>query len=211
MSRHGRLIDQLFQSDEDRALARAFAEKFGDVPGMADRVAPLLQEAARSAEQVGGGVISPEDARSYLASFASEALGMPPHLMSDLTTWFDNAGVEVAAEQPPQPEAEQQEPAAAPPAQTQVQPPATTPPPQPAGPTRAQLQAEITKWESAMRAEPGSAEWRSYWQGGGSAAYLAALQGLDTAPETLGPATIAGGEATLAQPAPGAAPAQSGA
>lgn len=44
---------------------------------MADRIEPLLREGARAAELASGGTMTPEQARSYLSSFATDALGTP--------------------------------------------------------------------------------------------------------------------------------------
>jgi hypothetical protein len=199
MGRHDQLIDRLFADEQDRVLARAFAEKFADVPGMEDRIAPLLHEASRNAEQVGDGVMSPEAARAYLSDFASTALGTPAHVMEDLTTWFDSAA---SAETPPVPTSEPAQPAAVP---TTVQPPQPTAaaPSRPATstPTREALQQQIAQHQSNMRAPQNSPEWRAYWKEGGAADYARALQALEAAPEAAAPPTLAGGAAAPAQPA----------
>jgi hypothetical protein len=116
--------------------------------------------------------MTPDQAWSYLRDFAQQ-IGTPPHLMTGFDTWFDATAAEMAAT--PAPEAEQP----AEPAQAQ---PATKPPPpspesaaaparpSPAAPTREALQQEIARWEGAMRAPEGSAEWNSYWREGGSSA-----------------------------------------
>ncbi len=205
-SKFDHIITKYWQSEADRRIARTFVEKFGDLPGMSDRVSSLLQEAARSAEQVGGGVMSPEDARAYLASFASEGLGMAPHLMSDLTSWFDGTAAEVSsAEAPPQPEAEpaQAQPAAQPAPAKPAQPaqPTAAAPPQPAAPTREALQERIALHQRNMKAPEGSPEWKAYWREGGSADYLAALQAMDTAETPTAPGDIAAGGAPVPAPA----------
>lgn len=74
------IINKLWQSDEDRAIARTFVERF-DVPGMSDRIPATLQEAAHTADRITAGEISMEDGRSFLADFARQGLGVQP------TTW----------------------------------------------------------------------------------------------------------------------------
>jgi hypothetical protein len=210
MEKHDALINRLYSDEADRKLARAFASHFGGLPGMDDRVSALLEEAARSAENVGGGAMTPEQAWNYLRDYAA-TIGTPPHAMAGFDTWFDATSAEfAAAEAPTQPAAE--------PAQQQPQPTATpararqAAPPPLAGPTRESLQAEIAKHQANMRAPEGSAEWRSYWREGGSAQYLAALQALEVADAAPPPMPPPGAAAPApAQPAPATEPAAPGA
>jgi hypothetical protein len=65
---------------------------------------------------------------------------------------------------------------------------------------REAAQKEVKKWEAAMRAEPGSAEWKSYWKDGGDSAYRDALQRSMVEPPTMPPAMPA------AEAPPAAAP-----
>jgi hypothetical protein len=92
-----RVIARLWESKEDRAIARAFVEQFAAAPGMDGRVEALLHEAAATADRVAAGELSMEAGRNYLASFASDGLGVAPHVMQDLGAWFDGAGAEIAA------------------------------------------------------------------------------------------------------------------
>jgi hypothetical protein len=198
MARHTALINRLWPGEADRKIAEPFCSKF-DVPGMAERIPVMLQEAAATADRIAAGEISVDDGRSYLGSFAAEGLGVAPHLMQDLGAWFDNPGIDAAATEtpPPQPAPPAPAPAAAPAR------PATVAP----VPDRAALQAEVAKWNSAMRAPEGSPEWREYWRGPGQAAYLDTLRALEAADASPPPPLAGGADA----PAPAAAePAQPG-
>jgi hypothetical protein len=208
---HQQFVNSLFADEADRQLATAFIEEFGDVPGMADKVPALLQEAARSAGQVSGDVISAEAARAHLASFATDALGIAPHLMQPLTNWFDaQATIEAAA-----PDAAESAPAQSPQAPAQQAPPAPVQPPAsaPASPAladRVALRHQIAQHEANMRATQGSEQWRDYWQRGGDASYRDALTRLQASTDALAQlaaAPPASAPAAPAQPAPAAAPA----
>jgi hypothetical protein len=144
--------------------------------------------------------MTPDQAWSYLRDFAQQ-IGTPPHLMAGFNTWFDATAAEIAA--PSQPEAEQP----ADPASPSPAPVAAPARPATAAPTREQLQQQIAKHESDMRAPQGSPEWTSYWRGGGSRAYgeaLRAMESVDAAPA----APLAGGAVAPASAA--AEPAQPG-
>jgi hypothetical protein len=91
-NRHDHLIETLFKTDDDRALARAFVARFEAEPMLADRIDPLLREAARTAQRADGGELSPEDARAYLSSFATEGLGTPAHMVTSAMDWLGAGG-----------------------------------------------------------------------------------------------------------------------
>ncbi len=198
MGRYDRLIDQLYKSDEDRALARAFAQQFSDVPGMESRIPDLLREAARSAEQVGGGAMSPEDARAYLTSFATEGLGAPAHLVQALQEWQPDPSL-----LPPEPATEQPQP---------EPPAAAAQPSEQLGTTPVNTDARIAEIQGMMRAPQGSDSWRGYWMGEAGAKVQQEYRDL-LALKTVGaegPATPAGG-APLAEPPGAAQPAETAA
>ncbi len=221
MGRYDALINKLYSDEADRKLARAFASHFGDMPGMDDRVSSLLMEAARSAENVGGGAMSPQQAWDYLRDYAA-AIGAPPIALAGFDTWFDSTSAEFAATETPAAEpakpvaetesATQPTPnaggaAAAGAPAGQPAPPSLTAAPARSAPTldRAALQAQIDGHLADMRCEIGSEGYRRYW-GGGAAKYAEALrmmEALDAAPPPP-----AGGAPTPApaQPAPAAEP-----
>jgi hypothetical protein len=91
-SRHDHLIDTLFKSDEDRAFARAFVGRYEGEPMMADRIEPLLREAASANQRVAAGEITAEQGRDYLGSFAREAIGTPEHLVTSGMDWLFAGG-----------------------------------------------------------------------------------------------------------------------
>jgi hypothetical protein len=199
MGKYDDLIDSVFPDAASRRIARAAVEQFSDVPGMDMWVRGGLTEFARVNGLVARSEMTPEEGRELLFSNMQEG-GMPPHLTAQVTSWFDAtleteaAAVEAETETVPE-----TEPPAAPaqpqPAQVQPSAPPAPAPAPPAGPSRAELQAEIAKWESAMRAPRNSPEGAAYWAGGGQGAYLAALQAVETAVDAPAPATIAGGAA----------------
>jgi hypothetical protein len=200
MSKHTALINRLWKGEADRKLAEAFASRF-DVPGMAERVPAMLEEAASAADKVAAGQLSVADAQSYLGSFAAEGLGVAPHHMADLSSWFEGTAAEVAtAEQPPQPEAQ--------PAPAQPAPPAAATPAQPATSTREQLQQEIARHEANMRAPERSPEWSAYWRSPtAQAAYRSALDVMHGAAEpSLAPGTPEPSSADVRDAIAGTAP-----
>jgi hypothetical protein len=99
--------------------------------------------------------------------------------MGSLGRWYDTVAEEVAAAQPQQEAEQAAEPVQAQPAQPR--PVAQPVRPAPAMPTREALQQGIARHEANMRAPENSPEWKSYWREGGNAAYLAALQAIETA------------------------------
>jgi hypothetical protein len=91
-SRHDHLINTLFKTDEDRAFARAFVGRYEREPMMADRIEPLLREAASANQRVAAGEITAEQGRDYLGSFAREAIGTPEHLVTSGMDWLFAGG-----------------------------------------------------------------------------------------------------------------------
>jgi hypothetical protein len=87
-SRHDHLINSLFKTDEDRALARAFVARAETDPLLESRIDPLLREAAKTAERVDGSAMTPEQSWDYLTSFAREALGVPEHMVTQTMEWL---------------------------------------------------------------------------------------------------------------------------
>ena len=154
MGMHDALINKLWANESDRKIARAFAEKFGDVPGMEDRIAPLLQEASRGDAMVRDGTRTREEAQAYLLSFATEALGTPVHLTQEFQNWQPDASL-----LPPEPpDAEQ-------PQQPAGQPAPTQPVAAAASAQTTNADARIAEIKSMMGAPHGSDAWRGYWMG----------------------------------------------
>jgi hypothetical protein len=91
-SRHDHLIDTLFKSDADRAFARGFVARYEAEPMMADRIEPLLREAAQANQRVAAGEITAEQGRDYLGSFAREAIGTPEYLVATGMDWLSAGG-----------------------------------------------------------------------------------------------------------------------
>jgi hypothetical protein len=199
MAKYDALLNKLWPGDEgksDRAIARSFIKKFENVPVAADRIEPLLREAARIDGQIHAGAISRDEGHDALNSFISEGLGTPPHIVNEINAWSGEITAELAAaEAPPPTEAEQ--PAAEP-----QKPAAQQPPAQPAPVDRSALQQRIAAHEKDMREPQGSEGWNRYWRGGGSQDYLAALQGLEAA--DVAPAPLP----AIAVPAPAPVPAE---
>jgi hypothetical protein len=203
-SKYTALINRLWPGDshkQSRIIAHQWVAAFQDRPMMADRIEPLLREAARGDAMVRDGMKTQEDAQAYLLSFATEGLGTPGHLVEAMANWIPDLDA-VPPATPEQPNQVTEKPAI-----TQAQPTATQPPAaapaRPAGPTRAQLQERIKAHEADMRSPEGSEGWTRYWRGGGSQDYLATLQSLETGDEA--PAGSAAVHAPATEPAaPGA-------
>jgi hypothetical protein len=208
MARYDHLIDQLYPDDASRRIARAAVEQFSSVPGMDPFIEGGLREFAHVNSMVAAGEKSPEEGRELLFS-TMEGFGLPPHLANAVGQWYDaTLASEVEQADDADADAEGDQPRADPePAPAQAQPPAAPPhpapavaPAQPAGPSRAELQAEIARHEANMRQPENSPEWRAYWKLGGSGQYLRALQAMEVMPEN----TIAGGAAAPSPSAPAA-------
>jgi hypothetical protein len=222
MARYDLILDKYQLSAVDRRIAADLARRYGRDPRFADRFEAYVSEYAKCMGRVEAGEIAPADVAAQMTGLA-EMIGTPPDLLTNLQSHFDRDLPAEFAAAPEQP-AETEEPAA--PAQAQTpqpaqQPPAAEPtaqpqpapaqaavapvaaPVQPTGPTRAELQQEIAKWESAMREPEGSPGWKSYWREGGSRVYLSALQASESVPEdSPAPATFAAsGTPSLSAPA----------
>jgi hypothetical protein len=207
MSKYSGLINKLWPGAagaESRAIAESFVARFADMPMAADLVESYLKEGARVDAAIADGSMTQEEGRALFTADVLAEQGLAPHVVAEITSWANKTVDELAtADTPPaepdKPAAEPAESTPAPaPAQAQPAPGQATHKPF-AGPSRETLQAEITKWQTAMRQPEGSEGWRSYWKGGGSQAYgeaLRAMEALDAPP----PAPAAD--------APGAAPGQ---
>src|SRR6266849_6163872 len=84
------LLDTLFPDAASRLIATNFVMRYANAPMMADRIEPLLREAALANSRVLAGEITSEQGRSYLGSFAAEALGTPAHLVASGVEWLSN-------------------------------------------------------------------------------------------------------------------------
>jgi hypothetical protein len=89
------VIDQLFTSEPDRALARAWTAKL-DADGLGDRTEVLIREAAATAKRGDGTERAQAQAREYLADFA-KTIGVPEHHVASSMAWLDEAPSETAA------------------------------------------------------------------------------------------------------------------
>ncbi len=224
MGRYDALINKLYSDEADRKLARAFASHFGDMPGMDDRVSALLQEAARSAENVDGGAMTPQQAWDYLRDYAA-AIGTPPQTLAGFDTWFDTTSAEFAAAETPIAEPAKPAPetdpainppnaggaAAAAPAE-QPAPPSVTAAPARSAPTPGanlpNVNDRISEIETKyMRAAPNTPEYKAYWLGEGGQQmqqeYRELVTARDTPQATAPPPMPAGGAAAPpTEPAP---------
>jgi hypothetical protein len=97
MGRYDAEIDKYFAGDvHSRAIAQAFAEHF-EGKAFSDRLIPaMLRESAAVNARILAGEISPEAGRELIASLASENYGLPPHVISNTRTWFDQVSTELA-------------------------------------------------------------------------------------------------------------------
>jgi hypothetical protein len=200
MGKHTSLINRLW-STADRKVAESFANHFGEMAGMDDRIPALLTEASKPTD------MTPDQSWDYLRGF-TESIGTPPHAMAAFGGWFGTAAAEVAAAEAPP--AAEQSPAAPDQAPAPTAPPPVAATPRfPVGPPREQLLEQNAQHLRNMRAEVGSPDWRAYHKDGGSAQYLANLQALETLNAVPpAPQTLAGGAAA---PAPAAEPPAPGA
>jgi hypothetical protein len=90
------LIDRLFSTPIDRALATGFVQRFEGQP-FADRViSTVLREAAAANARVLAGELTPAQGRDLVVSLASEGAGIPPHIVADGMAWFDDVSAELA-------------------------------------------------------------------------------------------------------------------
>jgi hypothetical protein len=80
------VIDKLFTSDADRALARAWAAKL-DADGLGNRTEALIREAASTAKRIDGSEMSKEQALDYLSDFA-KTIGVPEHQVASSVSWL---------------------------------------------------------------------------------------------------------------------------
>jgi hypothetical protein len=154
MSRHDHLIDQLFSDDASRTLARNFVSRYETEPQMADRIEPLLREAASANERIERGEITAEQGREFMGSFAAEALGTPGHLVGDGIGWLESGGQspeDVAAHE--QAVVDQLTGPLSPEAKAAL-----------AEAERGKARQECERIEKLMQAPEYSAEWKSYWQ-----------------------------------------------
>jgi hypothetical protein len=78
MGHYSALIDRLFSSPSDRAIAESFADRFAGSP-FADRIIPaMLQEGAQVNARIAAGELTPQAGRDLMMSMASDGYGLPP-------------------------------------------------------------------------------------------------------------------------------------
>src|SRR5258706_16208742 len=103
-SQFDRLIDSLWQDANSRALAHDFAARFATAsPTM---VEGLFREAAVVNSRIEAGELTSQVGRELLSSYASEGMGLAPHLVAEATAWADG----VLAQAQPEPAGEPQAP-----------------------------------------------------------------------------------------------------
>lgn len=168
MSRYSQTIERLFSDSASRTLAEQFVARFEGQPNMADRIEPLLHEAAVVNQRIVKGEISAEQGRAFLGSVAQN-IGTPGHLVDDGISWLETGGQPQETQEEQQPagedetdgvqvtdigalllEKQERDRAAAERAMHNQ--------------ARAAAQAEVVKYETMMKAPQGSTEWRAYWQ-----------------------------------------------
>jgi hypothetical protein len=87
---HSALIDRLFSSPADRAIAQSFADRFAGSP-FADRIIPaMLQEGAAVNARILAGEITPQAGRDLMISTATEGYGLPAHVVTDGQAWLND-------------------------------------------------------------------------------------------------------------------------
>jgi hypothetical protein len=183
---HDRLIADLFADPGHRQTVRAIVSTFP--PTMTpDRVSAVIHELARPAPDGQ----TPQQAADYIASFIG-AIGGMEHEQQAFIHWIDSGGPGAGIPEPPVVEPAPDEAgddseivAITPSAVHAMVNRLQSPPPVPADPTREVLQAQIRQHEADMRSEPGSPQWRQYWQHGGADDCLQArrtLEAMQTAP-----------------------------
>jgi hypothetical protein len=180
---HDALIASLWESEASRETARQFVERW-NVPGMEDRIEGLLRRGAENDRKVTAGDMTEQEARDDFARLVQE--GAPSGVEDEFGEWF-------ATEGDPRDAGETYDitPVTTGAVTAMIrglQSPSPSPPPSappaPAGPTRAELQAQIAQHEANMRAPQGSEPWRDYWTRGGGAACLDARRALESADTT---------------------------
>jgi hypothetical protein len=102
-NRYDQLVDQLFPDAASRAIANDFVSRFEASP-LADRIIPsMLQEGAQINARILAGEITPQGGRDLMMSMASEAYGLPPHIVADGAGWLsDVVAQSVSAQTEPQ-------------------------------------------------------------------------------------------------------------
>jgi hypothetical protein len=89
------LIDRLFTSPSDRALATSFAERFSGQP-FGDRIVTnILTEAAAVNAKILAGELSSQAGLEYLLSYASEGIGLPSNVIADGQAWASDIAAQI--------------------------------------------------------------------------------------------------------------------
>jgi hypothetical protein len=86
------LIAKLWPGDagaESHSIAEDFASRFEAMPMAADYVEGLLREGARLDAAIGTGETTREEALAFLSSDSLAQMGMPPHLIAEVSRWGD--------------------------------------------------------------------------------------------------------------------------
>src|SRR5882672_4573788 len=102
-SQFDRLIDSLWQDANSRALAHDFAARFATAsPTM---VEGILREAAVVNSRIEAGELTSQAGRELLSSYASEGMGLAPHLVAEASTWANGVLAQAQAETAVEPQA----------------------------------------------------------------------------------------------------------
>jgi hypothetical protein len=102
-SQFDRLIDSLWQDANSRALAHDFAARFATAsPTM---VEGILREAAVVNSRIEAGELTSQAGRELLSSYASEGMGLAPHLVAEASTWANGVLAQAQAETAAEPQA----------------------------------------------------------------------------------------------------------
>src|SRR5258706_2617534 len=111
-SQFDRLIDSLCQDAHSRALAHDFAARFATAsPTM---VEGILREAAVVNSRIEAGELTSQAGRELLSSYASEGMGLAPHLVAEASTWANGVLAQAQAETAAEPQAPSADVAAGP-------------------------------------------------------------------------------------------------
>jgi hypothetical protein len=88
MSKYSTMIDKHLKSPQDRLIAMALVEQYGNDPRFESRIESLVAEYASCMGRVEAGQMAAADVRSYMMEFAP-MIGTAPDIMSGLTQYFD--------------------------------------------------------------------------------------------------------------------------
>jgi hypothetical protein len=86
---YNHLIDRLFTSPADRAIAQAFADGHAGQPFSERAIPAMLNEAAQINARIINGELSPQQGRELLISTAVEGYGLPPQIVEQGKSFLD--------------------------------------------------------------------------------------------------------------------------